>query len=122
MTFKDINWKVNGVLVAVLAGLALLFWGAKDETDRQKEEREQRQASIYSTDLSRCDIDTVLVDFVYYHGLRRLATLTMENGDKFLYQCGKRYLDVCNHLEKGIEVCYDHPNHYEVLRGHHTQQ
>jgi hypothetical protein len=87
---------------------------------REKEET-RRWNYVYSTDRSSCNEYTYLIDFEFHSGLRNFATITFANGDKFLYECGERAIDICNNLRVGTRVCYykdeftGHP--MEVVQG-----
>ena len=110
---KSINWYA----VAVIAFFVFIGWMAKEEADLGEEQRDRRMDWIYSKDRTWCRTYTTLADFEFHPGLRKSTTLTMENGDKFLYYCGDRYIDICNNLERGKQVCYD-DMHSEVLVSH----
>lgn len=105
-----INWTVVGVLFAG----GLFVWGISGSVKQRTEEEKQKRDWIYSEDRTWCEVYTVLGDFDYHPGLRRSVTLTMTNGEKFLYRCDGRAIDICNSLEVGVSVCYD-KYHSEVV-------
>lgn len=112
-----IDWSAAGKIVFVGFCVSILGWTVHDSVKQQEAEEARRTAYIFSNDRDHCRVYTELEDFEYHPGLRRAVTLTMKNGDKFLYYCGERLIDICNHLNIGNRVCYEdyYPN--EVVQG-----
>jgi len=113
----SINWKGCGGFLLIGFCVAILGWTAHSSVKQQDEYEARVTAHRYSTDRNHCRTYTTLTDFEYHPGLRKSATLTMENGEKFLYHCGDRLIDICNNLEVGTRACYDFPYVSEVVQG-----
>jgi len=110
-------WSMIGVVSFVSFCVGILGWTAHDSVKDREADEARRNKYIYSTDRSNCRVYTELEDFDYHPGFRKSVTLTMKNGDKFLYSCGKRYIDICNHLKVGTRTCYDQEYISEVVLG-----
>ena len=100
-------WERIGASLFVVFCVAILGWTARDVVKQHEADEARRSTYLFSTDRSDCRVYTALENFDFHPGFRRSVTLTMENGDKFLYTCGERYIDICNHLKVGTRACYD---------------
>ena len=103
----NFHWKGIGTFLFVGFCVSMLVWEGHSFVKQQEADDARHNRYVYSYDRSNCRVYTVLVDFDFHPGFRRSVTLTMENGDKFLYACGERYIDICNHLKVGTRACYD---------------
>jgi len=117
----SINWNSVGLWLFGSFCTVVFLWGIHGEVKQKEEDEARRWNYVYSTDRTHCNEYTELVDFNFHRGLRSSVTVTLANGDKFLYECGERALDICNNLRVGTRVCYykdtftGHP--MEVVQG-----
>jgi len=110
-------WNGIGVVLFVTFCVGMLGLTVHDSVKQQEADDARRDRYVFSIDRNDCRVYTKLVDFDFHPGFRKSATLTMENGDKFLYYCGDRLIDICNHLKVGKRACYADLYVTEVVMG-----